>query len=118
MKLSDLLEHCRISSGKKFKLKDHDPSWAGDKDVAKDERKSLAEKLLSEDTAQLAEAQDVLQEPLVVGQVGNEPRLRELQAHAAELRRRPVEHRAVAFRFESAAAVEAVEGLFEVGRSE
>jgi len=60
MKLSDLLEHCRISSGKKFKLKDHDPSWAGDKDVAKDERKSLAEKLLSEDTAQLAEAQDVL----------------------------------------------------------
>ena len=60
MKLSDLLEHCRITSGKKFKLKDHDPSWAGDKEVAKDERKSLAEKLLSEDTAQLAEAQDVL----------------------------------------------------------
>src|SRR5258707_13229391 len=56
-----------------------------------------------------AEAQDVLQEPLVVGDVGNEPRLRELQANAAELRRRPVEHRAVALGIEAAdATIEAI----------
>jgi PPK2 family polyphosphate:nucleotide phosphotransferase len=60
MKLKDLLEHCRISEGKKFKLKDHDPSWAGDKDVAKAERRDFAEKTLSEDVASLAAAQDVL----------------------------------------------------------
>jgi PPK2 family polyphosphate:nucleotide phosphotransferase len=60
MKLKDLLEHCRISEGKKFKLKDHDPSWAGDKDIAKAERRDFAEKTLSEDVASLATAQDVL----------------------------------------------------------
>ena len=47
MKLKDLLEHCRIDSGKKFKLKDHDPSWAGNPDFAKSERKDFAEKMLS-----------------------------------------------------------------------
>src|SRR4029078_3373545 len=60
MKLKDLLEHCRITEGKKFKLKDHDPSWAGDKDIAKAERRDFAEKTLSEDVASLATAQDVL----------------------------------------------------------
>jgi PPK2 family polyphosphate:nucleotide phosphotransferase len=60
MKLKDLLEHCRIDSGKKFKLKDHDPSWAGNPDIGKSERKDFAEKLLSEDITSLAEAQDVL----------------------------------------------------------
>jgi PPK2 family polyphosphate:nucleotide phosphotransferase len=60
MKLKDLLEHCRITEGKKFQLKDHDPSWAGDKDVAKAERRDFAEKTLSEDVASLAAAQDVL----------------------------------------------------------
>ena len=60
MKLNDLLDHCRIKPEKKFKLKDHDPSWAGEKDIAKDERKEFAEKLLTEDVTALAEAQDVL----------------------------------------------------------
>jgi PPK2 family polyphosphate:nucleotide phosphotransferase len=60
MKLKDLLEHCRISAGKKFKLKDHDPSWAGDRDIAKADRRDFAEKTLSEDVASLAAAQDVL----------------------------------------------------------
>lgn len=60
MKLKDLLEHCEIKSGKKFKLKDHDPSWAGNTDIAKSDRKDFAEKLLTEDVASLATAQDVL----------------------------------------------------------
>jgi PPK2 family polyphosphate:nucleotide phosphotransferase len=60
MKLPELLEHCHVKAGKKFKLKDHDPSWAGDKDVSKSERKEYAEKLLSEDVSSLADAQGVL----------------------------------------------------------
>jgi PPK2 family polyphosphate:nucleotide phosphotransferase len=60
MKLKDLLEHCRVKSGKKFKLKDHDPSWAGEKDISKSDRKEFAEKSLSEDITELATAQDVL----------------------------------------------------------
>ncbi len=60
MKLKDLFEHCRVKAGKKFKLKDHDPSWAGDTDIAKSERKDFAEKLLSEDVDSLAAAQDLL----------------------------------------------------------
>jgi PPK2 family polyphosphate:nucleotide phosphotransferase len=60
MKLADLLNHTRIRPNKKFKLKDHDPSWAGDPDVSKSDRKDFAEKSLTEDVAELAKAQDVL----------------------------------------------------------
>jgi len=60
MKLPDLLEHCHVKAGKKFRLKDHDPSWAGETDIPKHERKDYAEKLLSEDVTALAEAQGVL----------------------------------------------------------
>ena len=60
MKLKDLLEHCRVTGDKKFKLKDHDPSWAGDKDVPKADRREFAEKALTQDVAELAAAQDVL----------------------------------------------------------
>ena len=60
MKLKDLLEHCRVDSGKKFKLKDHDPSWAGNPDFDKKERKEFAEKMLTQDVESLAKAQDVL----------------------------------------------------------
>jgi PPK2 family polyphosphate:nucleotide phosphotransferase len=60
MKLPDLLEHCRVKGNKKFKLADHDPSWAGEKDVPKSDRKAYAEKSLSEDVAELAAAQNVL----------------------------------------------------------
>jgi PPK2 family polyphosphate:nucleotide phosphotransferase len=60
MKLPELLEHCHVKAGKKFKLKDHDPSWAGDLKIDKGERKELANKLLSEDVTSLAEAQGVL----------------------------------------------------------
>ena len=60
MKLNDLLEHCRIKAGKKFKLKDHDSSWAGDPDIPKSERKDFAQISLSEDITALAAAQEVL----------------------------------------------------------
>jgi PPK2 family polyphosphate:nucleotide phosphotransferase len=60
MKLDDLLEHCRIRGNQKFKLEDHDPSWAGDKKHPKADRKAFAEKSLTEDVAELAQAQDVL----------------------------------------------------------
>ncbi len=60
MKLKDLLEHCQIKAGKKFRLKDHDPSWAGDKNIPKPDRKDFAENALSEDVTALAEAQELL----------------------------------------------------------
>ncbi len=60
MKLKDLLEHCQIKAGKKFRLKDHDPSWAGDPNISKHDRKDFAENALSEDVTALAEAQELL----------------------------------------------------------
>jgi PPK2 family polyphosphate:nucleotide phosphotransferase len=58
--LADIIDTVRVKPGKKFRLKDHDPSWAGDKDVPKKERKAFAENLLSEDVTALAKAQDLL----------------------------------------------------------
>src|SRR6185503_5471303 len=43
--------------------------------------------------AMRAQAQDVLHEELVVGGIGHRLAARELQAHAAELRRAPIHHR-------------------------
>jgi PPK2 family polyphosphate:nucleotide phosphotransferase len=58
--IDDILELIRVKPGKKFRLKDHDPAWAGDKDVPKKERKAFAEQHLSEDVTALAEAQNLL----------------------------------------------------------
>jgi PPK2 family polyphosphate:nucleotide phosphotransferase len=58
--VDELLDSVRVKPGKKFRLKDHDPAWAGDKDRPKKERKQLAKDLLTEDVAALAEAQDLL----------------------------------------------------------
>jgi PPK2 family polyphosphate:nucleotide phosphotransferase len=58
--LEDMLDMIRVKPGKKVRLKDHDPTWAGDPDVPKQERKALAQKLLSEDVSALAEAQQLL----------------------------------------------------------
>ncbi|WP_165227090.1 polyphosphate kinase 2 family protein [Aquisphaera insulae] len=55
-----LIELCRVSTGKKFRLKDHDPDWAGDSDIPKEERKAYAKESLTEDVSALAEAQDRL----------------------------------------------------------
>src|SRR5262249_46642489 len=59
-KVKKIVDSCRVSDGKKFRLKDHDPSWAGDPDVPKSERKDYAEKVLSDDVTALAEAQNLL----------------------------------------------------------
>ena len=58
--LSQILDEFLVEPGKKFKLKDHDPAWAGDKKVPKEQRKQFAQELLSEDVSELAEAQERL----------------------------------------------------------
>jgi PPK2 family polyphosphate:nucleotide phosphotransferase len=55
-----MIEMCRVAAGKRIRLKDYDPAWAGDKDRPKEERRQIAKETLSEDTSALAEAQDVL----------------------------------------------------------
>ena len=60
LKLEDVVAKCRVAPGGKFKLKDHDPSWAGDEEVPKSKRKKFAEGVLARSVAELAEAQDRL----------------------------------------------------------
>ncbi|WP_165250413.1 polyphosphate kinase 2 family protein [Paludisphaera soli] len=60
LKLEDVVAKCRVAHGKKFRLKDHDPSWAGDEDVPKPKRKKFAEKILAQSVAELAESQERL----------------------------------------------------------
>jgi PPK2 family polyphosphate:nucleotide phosphotransferase len=56
----DLIDICRVPHGKKVRLKDYDPAWAGDTKIPKAERKQLAERSLTQDVTALAEAQDRL----------------------------------------------------------
>jgi PPK2 family polyphosphate:nucleotide phosphotransferase len=58
--LEDVLDMIRVKPGKKFRLKDHDPTWEGDKNVSKKERKTLAGQILSDDITALGKAQDLL----------------------------------------------------------
>jgi len=58
--LDSLLDQFRVKPGKKLKLSDHDPSWHGDEDQPKSEKKALAEETLGADVATLAAAQDLL----------------------------------------------------------
>src|SRR6202040_1050799 len=58
--VKEILDSVLVKPGKKFRLKDHDPAWAGDPDVPKKERKQAAKELLTEDVAALAAAQDLL----------------------------------------------------------
>ncbi|MGC8642934.1 MAG: polyphosphate kinase 2 family protein [Isosphaeraceae bacterium] len=55
-----MIEMCRVPDGTKVKLKDYDPAWAGDKDIPKGERKEIAKEALTEDTSELARAQEIL----------------------------------------------------------
>jgi len=57
---SDLIAVCRVPDGKKVRLEDYEPEWAGDPKVPKDNRKHYAEESLSQDVSELAEAQDRL----------------------------------------------------------
>ena len=58
--LTDILDSCRVLPGKKIRLKNFDPSWAGDRRTPKTKRKKLAEKLLTETVQDLAVAQELL----------------------------------------------------------
>src|SRR5688572_5201167 len=55
-----LIEKFRVHPGKKFRLKDHDPEWAGDRDVPVEKRKEFAQESLTQDVSELAEAQELL----------------------------------------------------------
>ncbi|HEY1066817.1 MAG TPA: polyphosphate kinase 2 family protein, partial [Pirellulales bacterium] len=59
-KLHDILEQCRIKPGKKVRLKDFPPDWAGDPDAPKEQRKRMAEEVLSESVDALAKQQSLL----------------------------------------------------------
>src|SRR5438067_8793983 len=56
----DVIDQFRVRPGKKVRLKDFDPGWAGDQRRPKKERKLVAQKLLTEDVAALAAAQELL----------------------------------------------------------
>jgi PPK2 family polyphosphate:nucleotide phosphotransferase len=56
----DILDAVRVTPGKKMRLKDHDPSWAGDKKTPKSERKKFAEDQLTQDLEALAVSQEKL----------------------------------------------------------
>jgi polyphosphate kinase 2 (PPK2 family) len=60
MTLDDVLEMCRVKPGTKVRLKNHDPGWEGDRDLPKEERKRLAQELLTQDVSTLADAQELL----------------------------------------------------------
>lgn len=55
-----ILEHVRVPSGKRTRLKDHDPAWAGDRSMPLKDRKEKAAEILEEGTAALARAQELL----------------------------------------------------------
>ncbi|MFM8582273.1 MAG: polyphosphate kinase 2 family protein, partial [Planctomycetaceae bacterium] len=55
-----ILDQFRVRPGKKLRLKEHDPGWQGEPGKSKAERKEYAERVLTEDVAELAEAQDLL----------------------------------------------------------
>src|SRR5262245_8846982 len=56
----EIISQFRVTPGKKFKLKDHDPSWAGTdemKVLSKEEIKDRASEILNESLAELAKLQ-------------------------------------------------------------
>jgi PPK2 family polyphosphate:nucleotide phosphotransferase len=54
------IDLCRVPTGKKIKLTDYDPEWAGDPSLPKADRKAYAEKQLSQDVSDIASSQDLL----------------------------------------------------------
>ena len=56
----ELIASCRVPENWTSRLKDYDPDWAGDPKIPKEQRKQYAEKSLTEDISELAEAQDRL----------------------------------------------------------
>ncbi len=58
--IDEIIDQFRVTPGKSVRLKDFDPGWEGDPKIPKETRKEFAQKLLSEDVAQLAAAQELL----------------------------------------------------------
>ena len=58
--LEQVLNYVRVPAGKRIRLKDYDPAWAGDETMSKKERKQRASEILTEDVTALAKAQDLL----------------------------------------------------------
>jgi PPK2 family polyphosphate:nucleotide phosphotransferase len=50
----------RVKPGKKFRLADHDPAWAGDEDKPEKRRKERAKQILEESKDELAASQELL----------------------------------------------------------
>jgi PPK2 family polyphosphate:nucleotide phosphotransferase len=58
--VDELIAGCRVPENKTIRLKDYEANRAGDPKVPKEQRKRFAEKSLTEDISDLAEAQDRL----------------------------------------------------------
>ncbi|WP_439622604.1 polyphosphate kinase 2 family protein [Gemmata sp.] len=58
----DIIDLFRVTPGKKFRLKDHNPGWKQDgfEDLGKDAVKERAQEVLTKNLADLAEAQELL----------------------------------------------------------
>jgi len=56
----ELIDHCRIEPKEKFRLKDHDPSFAGDPKIPKADRRAFAEQALTQEVAEMSAAQELL----------------------------------------------------------
>jgi PPK2 family polyphosphate:nucleotide phosphotransferase len=56
----DFIDQWRVPAGKTIRLKDYDPTWSGDANLPKAERKQFAQNVLTQDVSKLAEAQDRL----------------------------------------------------------
>jgi len=50
----------RVKPGKKFRLADHDPAWAGDEEIPEKKRKSRAKEILEASREELATTQELL----------------------------------------------------------
>lgn len=50
----------RVTPGKRFRLADHDPAWAGDDGIPEKERKEIAQGFLASDVEDLAAMQELL----------------------------------------------------------
>jgi PPK2 family polyphosphate:nucleotide phosphotransferase len=50
----------RVKQGKKFRLADHDPAWAGDEEIPEAKRKAWSKQILKDSREQLATTQELL----------------------------------------------------------
>lgn len=57
---AEALKRFLVEPGRKCKLKDFDPGWAGDSKVPEAERREYAERMLRESTAAVAQSQELL----------------------------------------------------------